>query len=334
MGRNVAVISTGSWGTALACTLSKNGHNVTLWSYLEREAEALKRDRENKEFLPGVAIPENINITTDLSCTRGKEVVVFAVPSKFVRDRARDFAPYIDKDTIIVNVAKGIEEGSLKLLAEVIREEIPQCRVAILSGPSHAEEVGRGLPTTCVAASEDMDAAHIVQDIFMNSFFRIYVNNDITGVELGGALKNLIALAAGVCDGIGFGDNAKAALMTRGLTEITRLGVKMGAKAETFSGLTGVGDLIVTCTSMHSRNRQAGILIGQGYSLEETLKKVHMVVEGVNSAAAALALAEKYNVEMPITKEINNVLFGGKDPKQAVFDLMNRDRTHEIDSYR
>lgn len=334
MAKKVTVVSTGSWGTALACTLDKNGYDVRLWSYLEREAEALIRDRENKEFLPGVPIPESIDITTDMSCTRGSETVVFAVPSKFVRDRARDFAPYIDEGAVVVNVAKGLEEGSLMLLSDVIKEEIPQCRTAVLSGPSHAEEVGRCLPTTCVAASEDIEAARMVQDIFMNSYFRIYVNDDIKGVQLGGALKNLIALAAGVCDGIGFGDNAKAALMTRGLTEITRLGVKMGAKAETFSGLTGVGDLIVTCTSRHSRNRQAGILIGKGKSLDKVLEEVHMVVEGVNTAAAALALSEKYNVEMPITKEINNVLFKGKDPKQAVSDLMSRDKTHEIDRYR
>lgn len=334
MAKTIAVLSTGSWGTALACTLSKNGHNVRLWSFLEREAEALRVDRENKEFLPGVKIPENIEITTDMNCVNDAEAVIFAVPSKFVRDRAKDFAPHIKPGTIVVNVAKGLEEASLKLLSQVIKEEIPSCRFAVLSGPSHAEEVGRGMPSTCVAASDDIETAHYVQDIFMNNYFRIYVNNDITGVELGGALKNLIALAAGVCDGIGFGDNAKAALMTRGLTEITRLGVKMGANEKTFSGLTGVGDLIVTCTSMHSRNRQAGILIGKGKKLDEVLKEVHMVVEGVNTAAAALKLSEKYNVEMPITKEINNVLFNGKSPGQAVIDLMTRDRTHEIDSFR
>ncbi len=329
MGKKITVIGSGSWGTALACTLADNGHRVTLWSFLEREAKALVNDRENKEFLPGVKIPENIEITTDIKCVCDAEMVVFAVPSKFVRDRARDFAPYIPKGCIVVNVAKGLEEDTLMRLSQVITDEIPQCRVAVLSGPSHAEEVGRKLPSTCVAASGDIETAKEVQDAFINPYFRIYVNDDIIGVELGGALKNLIALAAGVCDGIGFGDNAKAALMTRGLAEISRLGVKMGAKAETFAGLTGVGDLIVTCTSMHSRNRRAGILIGQGKSLDDALSEVHMVVEGVNTAAAAYALAKKYDADMPITTEINKVLFEGEDPKRAVVTLMSRDKTHE-----
>ncbi|MCD8158099.1 MAG: NAD(P)H-dependent glycerol-3-phosphate dehydrogenase [Clostridiales bacterium] len=332
--KKITVIGSGSWGTALACTLSKNGHNVMLWSFLEREAENLKRDGENKEFLPGVKIPDNIKITTDINCTKGAEIVVFAVPSKFVRDNAKIFAPNIDEGTIVVNVAKGLEESSLKRLSEVIKEEIHQCRAAVLSGPSHAEEVGREIPTACVAVSEDIETAKIVQDAFINNKFRIYVNTDMIGVEIGAALKNLIALAAGVCDGIGFGDNTKAAIMTRGLAEITRLGVKMGADRETFYGLTGVGDLIVTCTSMHSRNRRAGILIGQGKSLKETLEEVHMVVEGVNTAEAAYKLSKKYNVEMPITTEIHRVLFEGKDPKQAVIDLMSRDKTHESDSRR
>ncbi|MCD8214927.1 MAG: NAD(P)H-dependent glycerol-3-phosphate dehydrogenase [Clostridiales bacterium] len=332
--KKITVIGSGSWGTALACTLSENGHRVTLWSFLEREAENLRRDGENKEFLPGVKIPENIKITTDLSCTKGADMVVFAVPSKFVRDNARKFSPNIDGGTIVVNVAKGLEESSLKRLSEVIKEEIPQCRIAVLSGPSHAEEVGRGIPTACAAVSEDIETARIVQDTFINRKFRIYVNTDIIGVEIGAALKNLIALAAGVCDGIGFGDNTKAALMTRGLAEITRLGVKMGADRETFYGLTGVGDLIVTCTSMHSRNRRAGILIGRGKTLKETLDEVHMVVEGVNTAEAAYKLAEKYNVEMPITTEIHKVLYEGEDPKQAVITLMTRDKTHESDNHR
>ncbi|MCD8238832.1 MAG: NAD(P)H-dependent glycerol-3-phosphate dehydrogenase [Clostridiales bacterium] len=332
--KKVTVLSTGSWGTALACLLSKNSHDVTLWSFLQREADALIRDRENKEFLPGVKIPENIKITTDLNCVKGAEIVVFAVPSKFVRDRAKDFAPYIDENTIVVNVAKGLEDGSLKRLSQVIKEEIPQCRPAVLSGPSHAEEVGREIPTAVVAAAEDIETAKILQDAFTSPTFRVYVNTDLIGVEIGGALKNLIALAAGVCDGIGFGDNTKAALMTRGLAEISRLGIKMGANPDTFAGLTGVGDLIVTCTSMHSRNRRAGILIGQGKSLKEALEEVHMVVEGVTNAKAAYELSKKYNVSMPITEEINNVLFKGEDPKTAVVTLMTRDKTHEIDKFR
>lgn len=332
--KNITVLSTGSWGTALACLLSKNSHNVTLWSFLKREAEAIIRDGENKEFLPGVKIPKDINITTDISCVKGADIVVFAVPSKFVRDRARDFAPYIDKNTIVVNVAKGLEDGTLKRLSEVIKEEIPQCRPAVLSGPSHAEEVGREIPTAVVAAAEDVETAKLLQDAFTSPSFRVYINTDLIGVEIGGALKNLIALAAGVCDGIGFGDNTKAALMTRGLAEISRLGIKMGADPDTFSGLTGVGDLIVTCTSMHSRNRRAGILLGQGKTLKEALDEVHMVVEGVTNAKAAYALSKKYNVPMPITEEINNVLFKGEDPKAAVVTLMTRDKAHEIDKFR
>ncbi len=328
--KTVAVIGSGSWGTALAVQLKNAGNNVILWSFKEEEARAILSDRENKEFLPGVKLSPEIVVTYKDEDVLWADMFVLATPSRFVRNMAKRFSQYIKKDQIVVNVAKGLEEGSLLRLSEVIKEEIPQCRAAVLSGPSHAEEVGKGMATAIVASSESYDAAKIVQDTFMTEMFRVYINTDIIGVELGGALKNLIALAAGICDGLGYGDNPKAALMTRGLAEITRLGVAMGGKAETFGGLTGIGDLIVTCTSMHSRNRRAGILLGQGKSLEETLKEVHMVVEGISNAKAAYELAQKYNADMPITTEIYNVLYNGKDVNKAVYDLMTRDKTDEI----
>ncbi len=329
--KTVAVIGSGSWGTALAVQLKRAGNNVILWSFKEEEAAAILADRENKEFLPGVKIDSDITVTCKDEDVSWADMLVFSTPSKFVRNMAKRFAPYVKENEIVVNVAKGLEEGTLLRLSEVIKEEIPQCRVAVLSGPSHAEEVGKNMATTIVAASEDTEVAHEIQDTFMSPMFRVYTNTDVIGVELGGALKNLIALAAGAADGCGFGDNTKAALMTRGLAEITRLGVTMGGKKETFAGLTGIGDLIVTCTSMHSRNRRAGILLGQGKSLQETLEQVHMVVEGVINAKAAYDLSTKYGIEMPITNEINNVLYKGKNVKQAVYDLMTRDKVDEID---
>lgn len=328
--KTVAVIGSGGWGTALAIQLKNAGNNVILWSFKEEEARAILSDRENKEFLPGIKIDPDIVVTYKDEDVLWADMFVIATPSKFVRAMAKRFSPYIAKDKIVINVAKGFEEGSLLRLSQVIKEEIPQCKVAVLSGPTHAEEVGKGMATAIVAASEDEDVARAVQDVFMSEMFRVYINTDIIGVELGGALKNLIALAAGIADGLGYGDNPKAALMTRGLEEIVRLGIAMGAKGETFGGLSGVGDLIVTCTSMHSRNRRAGILLGQGKSLEETLKEVHMVVEGISNAKAAFELSKKYNVEMPITNEINNVLYGGKKVDKAVYDLMTRDKTNEI----
>lgn len=331
--KTVAVIGSGSWGTALAVQLRNAGNNVILWSFKEEEARAILSDRENKEFLPGVKIPPEIIVTYKDEDVTWADMFVLATPSKFVRSMAKRFAHYIKKDQIVVNVAKGLEDDSLLRLSEVIKGEIPQCRVAALSGPSHAEEVGKGMATAIVAASEHYEVAKAVQDTFMTEMFRVYINTDIVGVELGGALKNLIALAAGICDGLGYGDNPKAALMTRGLAEIMRLGVAMGAKPETFGGLTGIGDLIVTCTSMHSRNRRAGILLGQGKSLEETLSEVHMVVEGISNAKAAYELAQKYNVNMPITTEINNVLYNGKRVDKAVYDLMTRDKTDEMSNY-
>ncbi len=329
--KTVAVIGSGSWGTALAVQLHRAGNKVILWSFKEEEATAILADRENKEFLPGVEIPADIVVTCKDEDVCWADMFVLATPSKFARSMAERFSPYIKENQIVVSVAKGLEDGSLLRLSQVIKQAIPQCKVAVLSGPSHAEEVGKEMATALVAASEDGEVAQAVQDTFMTAMFRVYTNDDIAGVELGGALKNLIALAAGIADGIGCGDNTKAALMTRGLVEIARLGQKMGAKTETFAGLSGVGDLIVTCTSMHSRNRRAGILLGQGKTLEETLEQVHMVVEGVSNAKAAYDLSVKYNVEMPITKAINDVLYNGKSPQQAVYDLMTRGKARETE---
>lgn len=328
--KTVAVIGSGSWGTALAIQLKRAGNNVILWSFKEEEAAAILAEGENKEFLPGIKLEKDIIVTSKDEDVSWADMLVFSTPSKFVRNMAKRFAPYIKENQIVVNVAKGLEEGSLLRLSQVIKEEVPQCRVAVLSGPSHAEEVGKDMATTIVASSEDPQVATEVQNTFMTPMFRVYTNTDIVGVELGGALKNLIALAAGISDGCGFGDNTKAALMTRGLHEISKLGMALGAKRETFSGLAGVGDLIVTCTSMHSRNRRAGILLGQGKTLKETLDEVHMVVEGISNAKAAYELSKKLNINMPITQEINDVLYNGKDVKQAVYDLMTRDKVEEI----
>lgn len=328
--KKIAVIGSGSWGTALAVMLNQYGHAVTIWSWKQEEAERIRSEGENKEFLPGVLVSKEIQIETEPEkAVADAEIVIAAVPSKFVRVNMEKFSPFLKKEQIIVNVAKGLEDGTLFRLSEVIREVVPQCETAVLSGPSHAEEVGRGIPTACVIACEKEAVSKMIQAEFMNPTFRLYTNTDVTGVELGAALKNVIALAAGMSDGLQFGDNTKAALMTRGMSEIKRLGMALGGRAETFAGLSGIGDLIVTCTSMHSRNRRAGILLGQGESLENTLKKVHMVVEGVNTAKAAFALSQKFHVDMPITQEINAVLFAGKNARQAVLDLMLRDKKDE-----
>ncbi len=328
--RNIAVVGSGSWGTAISVLLEKNGHSVTLWSWKKEESDALKRDRENKEFLPGVPLGDNISYTSDIACVEGKDIIVLVTPSSVIRSTAKSMSQYVSDNSIIVILSKGLEESTLKTLSEVVEEEIPQSRVVVMSGPSHAEEVAHSIPTANVAASAHEGAIEAVQDAFMCESFRIYSGDDVLGVQLGGALKNVMALCAGIIDGVGFGDNTKAALMTRGIKEISRLGIKMGAKPETFYGLSGIGDLIVTCTSMHSRNRRAGILIGQGNSLEDTLNKIHMVVEGVYCAGTAYELGKKYNVEMPIINEAYNVLYNGKSPKQAISDLMTRDKKHEI----
>jgi len=322
--KNVAVIGCGSMGTALAVMLSKNGHNVKMWSRNVAQANLINTEHENKEYLPGIDT-EGITVCTDKKeAVKDAGIVVCAVPSKAVRQVMSDFSKYLNKEQIIVNLAKGLEEGTLLRLSQVIKESVPQCKLMTLVGPCHAEEVANGIPSACVVTGEDMELASFIQNQFMNSSFRIYTNSDIVGTEIGAALKNVIALAAGINDGLGFGDNTKAALMTRGLAEIVRLGVKLGGKTETFLGLSGMGDLIVTCTSMHSRNRRAGILIGQGKSLEEALKEVHMVVEGVTTTKNIYELSLKYNVDMPITEEMYNVLFKGKNAREAVYDLMMR----------
>ena len=326
----VSVIGAGSWGTALALLLYNNGHEVILWSIIEDEVKMLQEKREHASKLPGVKLPQDMEITTDLKYSlTDRELVVLAVPSPFTRSTAHSMCPYVKEGQLIVNVAKGVEEKTLMTLSEIIEEEIPQANVAVLSGPSHAEEVGRGVPTTVVTGAKDEKTARYIQQMFMNSVFRVYISPDILGIELGGALKNVIALAAGIADGLGHGDNLKAALITRGIAEITRLGLAMGANAETFYGLSGIGDLIVTCASVHSRNRKAGYLMGKGYSMEEAMAEVKMIVEGVYSAKAAMGLAEKYQVELPIIEQVNKALFENKDPKEALEELMLRDNKIE-----
>lgn len=327
---NVGVLGAGSWGTALSVLLSDNGHQVTVWSIDENEVKMLNEKREHELKLPGVKLPDDMVITGDLGSTiRGRDFLVLAVPSPFTRSTAKKMSPFVADGQIIVDVAKGIEESTLMTLSRQIEQEIPQADVAVLSGPSHAEEVGRRLPTTCVIGARTRKTAEYLQSMFISNVFRVYTSPDILGIELGGSLKNVIALAAGIADGLGYGDNTKAALITRGIAEIARLGVKMGGKIETFTGLTGIGDLIVTCASVHSRNRKAGYLIGQGMSMQEAMDEVKMVVEGVYSAKAAAQLAKKYEVSMPIVDEVNAVLFEGKSPAEAVNDLMMRESRSE-----
>lgn len=323
---NVGIIGAGSWGTALAVLLEKNGHKVSVWSIDEEEINTLNIEREHIKKLPGVKLPKNILFTTDLEATvSGKEFLVFAVPSIFVRSTAQKMKKYVREGQIIVDVAKGIEENTLMTLSEQIAEEIPQANVAVLSGPSHAEEVGRGIPTVVVVGAKDRGTAELLQKAFSCENFRVYTSSDMLGIELGGSLKNIIALAAGAVDGMGYGDNTKAALITRGIAEITRLGVAMGGRFESFAGLTGIGDMIVTCTSKHSRNCRAGYLLGKGLSMQEAMDKVEMVVEGVYSTKAAVQLGKKYGVSLPIIEKINEVLFEGKNPKEAVDELMLRE---------
>ena len=326
----ISVIGAGSWGIALANLLAGNGHDVTVWSIMKDEIEMLDKNHEHLDKLPGVKLNDSIKYTTDLEMAcKDKNILVLAVPSVYTRNTSHSMAPYVTDGQIIVNVAKGVEENTLLTLSDIIEEEIPCANVCVLSGPSHAEEVGRGLPTTVVVGSRDQKTAEYLQDTFMNDFFRVYTSSDILGIELGGALKNVVALAAGIADGLGYGDNAKAALITRGISEIARLGIAMGGQFETFCGLTGIGDLIVTCASMHSRNRRAGILIGQGKSADEAMAEVKMVVEGVYSAKAAMGLSKKYNVDLPIIAEVNKILFENKPPKDVGRCLMNKEKKDE-----
>lgn len=327
---SISILGAGTWGCALAILLANKGHEVTIWTKIEKEAIMLENNRKDLKNLPGAELPDQVKITMDLgSACKDKDLIVMAVASPFIRATAKSANPYIRKGQIMVNVSKGIEDGTLHTLSEVIGEELPQADIAVLSGPSHAEEVSRGVPTTIVVGAGSKETARFIQDIFMTEVFRVYTSPDITGIELGGSLKNVIALAAGIVDGLGYGDNTKAALMTRGMAEISRLGIKMGGKMETFAGLSGFGDLFVTCTSKHSRNWNAGNLMGQGKSMEEAMKEVNQVVEGVNSAKAALALATKNGVEMPIVEQINLVLFEGKSPQDALSDLLMRDKRKE-----
>ena len=332
----ISVIGSGGWGIALAILLHKNGHNLTIWSFDKKEAEELKITRENKTKLPNILLPEDIKVTSDLKeAVDDKDILILAVPSKAIRSVSKSLKNIIKDNQIIVNVAKGLEEDTLKTMTDIIEEELKgkKPQVAVLSGPSHAEEVGKGIPTTCVVSAHNKELTLYLQNIFMNPSFRVYTSPDMLGVEIGGALKNVIALAAGIADGLNYGDNTKAALITRGIKEISLLGVAMGGEQSTFYGLTGLGDLIVTCASMHSRNRRAGILLGQGKTLDEAIKEVNMVVEGVYSAKSALMAAKKYNVEIPIIEQVNAVLFENKNAAEAVNELMIRDKKLEIQSW-
>ncbi|MDE5582270.1 MAG: NAD(P)-dependent glycerol-3-phosphate dehydrogenase [Ruminococcus sp.] len=326
---NVVILGSGGFGLSLAVMADRCGnHNVTVWSKFQSEIDEIRTHGEHIHKLPGVPISERIALTSDISCVKGCDILVFGIPSNFVRNVAKLASPFTDEKMTIVNTGKGLEEGSLKMLSEVISEEIKTDRLVILSGPSHAEEVARCIPTTIVASSENPEASAYIQKAFANDFMRIYLNDDVKGCEIGGALKNIIALCVGICDGMGYGDNTKSALMTRGIHEIARLGKAVGANINTFSGLTGIGDLIVTCTSMHSRNRRAGILIGQGFSPEEAVEKVG-TVEGYFCCKVAYQLAQKLNVEMPITAQLNEVLFNGGDVREALGKLMNRPQIYE-----
>ena len=332
----ISVIGSGGWGIALTILLHKNGHELTVWSFDKKEAEELKINRQNKTKLPSILLPEDIKVTDNLKeAVDNKDVLILAVPSKAIRSVSKSLKDIIIDNQIIVNVAKGLEEDTLKTMTDIIEEELKgkKPQVAVLSGPSHAEEVGKGIPTTCVVSAHNKELTLYLQNIFMNPSFRVYTSPDMLGIEIGGALKNVIALAAGIADGLNYGDNTKAALITRGIKEIASLGVAMGGEQSTFYGLTGLGDLIVTCASMHSRNRRAGILLGQGKTLDEAIKEVNMVVEGVYSAKSALMAAKKYNVEIPIIEQVNAVLFENKNAAEAVNELMIRDKKLEIQSW-
>ena len=325
------ILGMGGFGLSLAVMLNNFGHDVTVWTKFMQEIEDIKRDGEYKQKLPGVKISDEIELTDDISSVNGAEIVIFGIPTRKVREVAQQAAPHISPESVIVNTGKGLEDNSLKRMSEVLAEEIPNNPIVVLSGPSHAEEIALGMPTTVVASCKEGKYADYIQSVMSNNTFRIYINSDIVGCELGGSLKNVIALCAGICDGMGFGDNTKAALMTRGITEIARLGVALGGKSETFAGLTGIGDLIVTCTSIHSRNRRAGMLIGQGTSPEEAVQQVG-TVEGYICTKVAYELAQKVGVDMPITEQCFNVLYNGLSPKSALTNLMGRPKRQETET--
>ncbi len=329
---NIAVLGAGSWGTALSMVLCGKGHRVNLWMRNEEQYKEMVNTRKNNKYLPNINLPTNLNLYIDLQKSiLNADAILISVPSQSVREILQKIGPNLKGDEIIINSSKGLEKNTYLTISQVVNDELPDSKFAVLSGPSHAEEVCKNMPTTVVAASKNKTTAELVQDLFITSRFRVYTNPDVIGVELGGALKNVIAFGAGIADGLGFGDNARAALITRGISEIARLGKVMGANRSTFAGLSGIGDLIVTCTSMHSRNRRAGILIGQGKGLEETLKEIGMVVEGITTIKVAYNLAKKYSVEMPITQEIYDVIYNGGNAKEAVTNLMTRSRKHEME---
>jgi glycerol-3-phosphate dehydrogenase (NAD(P)+) len=333
--QNITVLGAGSWGTTLAILLHENAYNITLWEFFSDNAKAIREAGENKKFLPGVTVPEDIDISSDLdACIKGAELIVFAVPSHVMRQVAKKVAesPYFKADIIFVNAAKGLEEGTLKRMSEILLEELgaDKHHVCSIIGPSHAEEVSRGMPTSVVVAGLKSNIIRKVQKVFFRPYFRVYTNDDIVGVEIAVALKNIIAIAAGVCDGLGYGDNTKAALLTRALVEITRIGCALGAKRETFSGLAGIGDLVVTCCSKHSRNRYVGERIGKGETLEQILAGMVMVAEGVRTARAAVALGREMQIELPIIESTYDILFCGKDPRKALNELMNRPPQDEM----
>lgn len=329
--RNITIVGAGSFGTALAVTLANKGHSVTIWARRKEQIVEMLETSKNNRYLKDVVLPKTIMYSNDLgSAVSNGEIIVFAVPTQKFRAVFKEAEGNIDQNSIIVNLAKGMEKGTHLRLSQVAYEIMPEVRYVVLSGPSHAEELAMNLPTTVAVASRDKEAALTVQDAFMTDRFRIYTNDDVIGVELGGALKNIIALGAGISDGLGFGDNAKAAMMTRGITEMSRLGLNLGARLNTFSGLTGIGDLIVTCTSMHSRNRRCGILIGKGLSVKEAIEEVGMVVEGISTAEAAFEIAEERKVEMPITKCIYKLIQGELTAEDAVEMLMLREKKDEM----
>lgn len=328
----VAVLGAGSWGTALGLVLAGKGIEVSLWSYKQEQADEINSTKHNERYLPGIELPDNMIATSDIeTCIKASEIILIAVPSQVVRETLEKCTHLIDSKQVLVNVSKGIEISSLKRISEVVAEFLPENSFVALSGPSHAEEVSRRIPTTLVSASEDQVAAEFIQDTFSTEDLRIYTNPDLIGVEVGGALKNIIAIGAGISDGLGYGDNAKAALITRGIHEIARLGLKMGGRIETFSGLSGIGDLIVTCTSMHSRNRRCGIMIGEGMRAEEATEKVGMVVEGIFTIKSAHGLSLKYGVEMPITEQLYKIIYEDYNAQESVRNLMLRRMTHETE---
>jgi len=328
----IGVVGGGSWGSALAILLNNNDHEVHIWMRDKKQVELIRETRENKKYLPNIKMPKKINISDDIEeVIYGKDLLVLAVPSHGIRKVLEENRKHFNKKQVLVNVAKGIENDTLYRVSQIVKEILPENPYAVLSGPSHAEEVAMNMPTTVVSASVEKKVAEYVQDVFMSPTFRVYTNTDVIGVELGGALKNVIALGAGISDGLGYGDNTKAALMTRGIVEIARLGEKLGGNIITFAGLAGIGDLIVTCTSMYSRNRKAGILIGKGMEIDDVIETVGMVVEGIKTTKSAYELAKKHDIDMPITEEIYDVIYNNKDVKSSVINLMLRDKKHEME---